>query len=91
MEQHDQPGAVVSSEGLGAGAEARKPTLEALRKGTMVALYRRGGSVLQRWQASRCTATRITVDDKQYTRKGYAVGAPRDSWQRAADFVSDIY
>ena len=56
-----------------------------------MALYRRGGSVLQRWQASRCTATRITVDDKQYTRKGYAVGAPRDSWQRAADFVSDIY
>ena len=69
-------GESVSNEGLDATAEARKPTLATLRQGDMVAIYRHGGKALQRRQVGRCTATRVTVDGKQYTRKGYAVGAP---------------
>ena len=82
----DTPTRVGLSEGLGAGAEARKPTLATVRQGDMMALYRRGG-VLQRWQAGRCTTTRITVDDKQYTRKGYVVGAPRDVWRGPSEWI----
>lgn len=78
---------VGSHAGLGAGAGAREPTLATVRQGDMLALYRRGGAVLQRWQAGRCTATRITVDDKQYTRKGYAVGAPRDVWRGPSEWI----
>ena len=85
--EHPQPLGLASTEGLGAGAEARKPTLATLRQGDMVALYRRGGGVLQRWQVGRCTATRITVDGKQYTRKGYAVGAPRDVWRGPNEWI----
>jgi hypothetical protein len=83
----DRPLPVLSSEGLGAASEARKMTLADLKKGDAVALYRRGGGVLQRWQVARCTATRITVDDKQYTRKGYAVGAARDSWRGPNEWI----
>ena len=74
-------------ESLGAGAEARRMTLAEVKRGDAVALYRRGGGVLQRRQIERCTATRITVDGKQYTRKGYAVGAPRDAWRGPNEWV----
>ena len=84
---HPWPLEVRLSDQLGAVAEARKPTLADLRQGDMVALYRRGGGVLQRCQAGRCTATRITVDDKQYTRKGYAVGVPRDAWRVPNEWI----
>ncbi len=81
------PDGSALSEGLGAGAGARKPTLDTVRQGDMLALYRMGGGVLQRRPAGRCTATRITVDDKQYTRKGYAVGAPRDVWRGPSEWI----
>ena len=83
----DQPLALKSNEGLGAASEARRMTLADVKKGDAVALYRRGGGVLQRWQVERCTATRITVDDRQYTRKGYAVGAARDSWRGPNEWI----
>lgn len=87
MEQSNPPALVRLSEGLGAASEARNPTLATVQQGDMLALYRRGGGVLQRWQAGRCTTTRITVDDKQYTRKGYAVGAARDSWRGPNEWI----
>jgi hypothetical protein len=86
-QQPPTPLGVSSSEGLGAGAETRKPTLATLRRGDMVALYRRGGNSLQRWQVGRCTATRVEVDGKQYTRKGYVVGAPRDVWRGPNEWI----
>lgn len=86
-EKRTNVGAVLSSAGLGAGAEARS-RLTDVKRGDAVALYRRGGGVLQRWVVGRCTATRIEVDDKQYVRRtGYAVGAPRDAWRGPSEWV----
>jgi hypothetical protein len=82
-----EPLALKLTEGLGAAPETRRVTLAEAKKGDAVALYRRCGGVLQRWQIARCTATRITVDDKQYTRKGCAVGEARDSWRGPSEWV----
>ena len=87
MGNSESPLGLGCNEGLGAASEAWRMTLADVKKGDAVALYRRGGGVLQRWQVERCTATRITVDDKQYTRKGYAVGAARDSWRVPNEWI----
>ena len=86
MDNESMPGKGPDERRVGPGAEACRMTLADVKKGDAVALYRRGGGV-QRWQVERCTATRITVDDKQYTRKGYAVGAPRDAWRGPSEWV----
>ena len=87
MNEEATPANVGSMEGLGDGVESRQPTLAEVKQGDMLALYRRGGSVLQRWPAGRCSTTRITVDEKQYTRRGYAVGAPKDVWRGPSEWI----
>ena len=87
MNNDSLPANVGSNDGLGDGAETRQQTLADVRQGDALALYRHGGGLLQRWQAGQCTATRITVGDKQYTRKGYAVGAPKDSWRGPSEWI----
>ena len=58
-----------------------KIKLSDVKQGDLLALYFKGGSMLNKWPAQRCTKTRITVQDKQYTRRGYVVGVPNDGWR----------
>lgn len=87
MSEQTLPANVGSNDALGAEVGARRTTLADVKQGDAVALYRRGGGVLQRWQVGRCTASRITVDDRQYTRRGYAVGAPKDAWRGPSEWI----
>ena len=87
MSDCGSPANVGSMEGLGVGAGAPRLTLADVKKGDTVALYRRGGGVLKRLVAGRCTATRIEVDGRQYTRRGYCVGAPKDAWRGPNEWI----